>query len=283
MQTSATESLAIAPLDIQLETIGNDGIDAIIFGEKLTQEKFPADLYIPPQALRVFLEAFTGPLDLLLYLIKAQNIDILNIPIAKITAQYMEYIAMMRELNFELAAEYLLMAAMLAEIKSKLLLPARRIDGSEADSDADPRAELVRKLREYERYKQATDSLDKLPRLERDIFATEVELPPVKIERALPKVVLQDLMAAFKEVMQRAASYKHHQIKLENLSVRERMSHILERLTSNQAMRFADFFQVKEGKLGVIVTFLALLELLRQEIINIVQNEPFGIMYLEKK
>lgn len=252
---------------------------AIVFGEPFCE--LPKDLYIPPQALRVFLGTFSGPLDLLLYLIKKQNIDILDIPIAKITTQYVEYLELMQELKIELAAEYLVMAAMLAEIKSKLLLP--RLDIEEIE-DADPRAELVRRLQEYERYKKVADDLDKLPRQERDIFTLAVEIPqlPTAVKK-LPQIELQDLMLAFKSVLQRTAVYSHHKIRMDNISVRERMSRILDKLRDNKTLGFTEFFEVDEVKLGVVVTFLALLELLREGVIAITQAENFSNIYVQKK
>lgn len=254
--------------------------DAVVLGSPFPISDFPLDLYIPPQALRVFLETFTGPLDLLLYLIKKQNISILDIPVAKITAQYMEYLELMHELRLELAAEYLLMAAILAEIKSRLLLP-RSSDSGDTNVEDDPRAELIKRLQEYERYKKAAQELDELPRLERDIFALSLEIPELQTERRqLPRIELQDLFWAFKDVVQRASAYRHHQIRLENLSVRERMSNILERLQNNQTINFVDIFNVQEGKLGVVVSFLAILELLRQKIVAVIQTESFGTIYL---
>lgn len=249
---------------------------AIVLGEPL--QELPEDLYIPPQALRVFLGAFSGPLDLLLYLIKKQNINILDIPIAKITVQYVEYLELMQELKLELAAEYLVMAAMLAEIKSKLLLPRLKV---EEKDEEDPRAELIKRLQEYERYKKAAEDIDKLPRQERDVFTLTLDVPQLPTEIKLPQIELKDLLWAFKEVLQRTASYSHHKIRLENLSVRERMSNILDKLQNKEMLNFTDFFQHTEGKLGVVVTFLAVLELLRSEVIAIVQTESFGKIYLQ--
>ena len=251
---------------------------AQVLGEPFTS--FPEDLYIPPNALKVFLETFSGPLDLLLYLIKKQNIDILDIPVAKITEQYMEYIDLMQQLQLELAAEYLLMAAMLAEIKSKLLLP--RPDADALNGEEDPRAELVRRLQEYERYKKAAMDLDALPRLERDIFRVQADTPEKQVIRPLPKLELQDLLFAFKNIIQRAAMYNHHKISFESLSVRERMTDVLAKLDGKNFVDFADLFVVREGKLGVVVTFIAMLELLRQSIIEIVQSESFGVIHLRR-
>jgi segregation and condensation protein A len=251
--------------------------EPMVFGQPLNE--LPKDLYIPPNALQVFLDTFTGPLDLLLYLIKKQNIDILDIPIAKITAQYMEYIGLMSSLQIELAAEYLVMASMLAEIKSRLLLPKPPsfLEGDEVD----PRAQLVQRLQEYERFKQVAEKIDNLPRMERDVFAVQVETPEVKKTAPLPTILLQDLLLAFKGVLDRALLNRHHRIKLENLSVRERMSDVLSKLQDNSFITFHDLFNAKEGKLGVVVSFIAILELLRQELIQIIQCEQFGVIHLK--
>lgn len=249
---------------------------AVIRGEQL--QELPKDLYIPPEALRVFLEAFEGPLDLLLYLIKRQNLDILDIPIADITRQYMEYVELMRELHFELAAEYLLMAAMLAEIKSRMLLPRSE---DVVDDEADPRAELIRRLQEYERFKQAAIDLDMLPREGRDVFRATAESPEIAVERPLPPLELKELLIAFKEVMERAKLVEKHHLQKETLSVRERMSSILERIKTDSFTSFSALFDVKEGRAGVVVTFLAMLELLKQSLIEIVQKEPFSPLHIK--
>lgn len=239
--------------------------------------EMPQDLYIPPDALEVFLEAFEGPLDFLLYLIKKQNLDILDIPIAKITAQYLEYIALMEGLRFELAAEYLVMAASLAEIKSRMLLPRpESVDGEEVD---DPRAELVRRLQEYERYKKAAENIDALPRMERDMTKAWVELPELSHTRPLPTVDLRELLFAFQEVLQRATLTQKHLVRMEPLSVRERMSNILQALSA-ELVPFQTLFSVAEGRAGVVVSFLAILELLRNAAIEIVQAEPMSQIYL---
>lgn len=240
----------------------------------------PKDLYIPPDALRVFLETFEGPLDLLLYLIKRQNLDILNIPIAEITRQYVEYVEMMHTMQLELAAEYLVMAAMLAEIKSRLLLPRPVL--SEEGEEQDPRAELIRRLQEYERFKMAAQQLDELPRQGRDVFATHAQPPDVKIERPKPKVDLQELVLAFKEVLLRAQQFKSHQVKRDHLSVRERMSQILSRVVEKHYIDFYSLFTPEEGRLGVVVSFLALLELLKQSLVEMVQQAPFGTIHISK-
>ena len=248
---------------------------AVIQGEPLTV--LPEDLYIPPDALEVILEAFEGPLDLLLYLIKRQNLDILNIPIAHITEQYMQYIAMMQEMRFELAAEYLLMAAMLAEIKSRMLLPRPEAE----EEEDDPRAELVRRLQEYERFKKAAEDVDEIPRMHRDIFPARAELPPLEHTKPEPEVDLRELLLAFKDVLSRADMYTHHQIQREALSVRERMSNVLSVLTTDAFTDFLTLFKVEEGRRGVVVTFMAVLELLKEKLIDLVQSEPFAPIYVK--
>lgn len=250
---------------------------ALVQGEPLTL--IPQDLYIPPDALQVFLEAFEGPLDLLLYLIKRQNIDILNIPIADITRQYMEYIELMDQLQLELAAEYLVMASMLAEIKSRMLLPRPT---SEEDED-DPRAELIRRLQEYEQFKQAAEDLDALPREERDIFLPQAEMPQITSEIPLPDVSIKDLLAAFRDVVNRAEQFASHHIERETLSVRERMSIVLSRLKSSGYTEFKDFFVLEEGRMGVVVSFLAILELVKESMIDLVQNEPYAPIYVRPR
>ncbi len=240
--------------------------------------KLPEDLYIPPDALEVFLEAFEGPLDLLLYLIRKQNLNILDIPVAEITKQYMEYIDLMHELRFELAAEYLVMAAMLVEIKSRLLLPN---PVSEEDED-DPRAELIRRLQEYEQFKKAAEDLDELPRRWRDTFAASAKEPEVPAEtKQVPDVPLQDLMFAFKDVLHRAALKTSHHIGREPLSVRERMTRVLESLKEGKFIPFYTCFDVNEGRAGVVVTFIAILELFRNSVIEVVQSEPFAPIYIK--
>ncbi len=248
---------------------------AIVRGEPLSAP--PTDLYIPPDALEVILEAFEGPLDLLLYLIKRQNLDILDIPIAHVTEQYMEYIAMMSDLRLELAAEYLVMAAMLAEIKSRMLLP-RPV---EAEDEEDPRAELVRRLQEYEQFKQAAQALDALPRQFRDTWPVAVALPAFERKRPQPEVSLRELLLALREVLRRAEIGSAHHIARESLSVRERMTQVLDRLRNADGfVPFADLFTPEEGRLGVVVSFLAILELLKGHLIDITQAEPFGPIYL---
>lgn len=251
---------------------------AIVDGEPLTE--VPKDLYIPPQALEVFLEAFEGPLDLLLYLIRRQNLDILDIPIADITHQYMDYILLMQELNLELAGEYLLMAAMLAEIKSRMLLPRPR--AAEGQEEEDPRAELVRRLQEYERYKRAAEDLDRLPRLERDVFQASVELVERKVVRILPEVTLQEMLLAFSDVVQRAAMFAHHHVQRERLSVRQRMSEVLSALEAGGLVPFVTLFRAEEGRMGVTVTLVALLELIREGLVDVVQAESYAPLHLRR-
>jgi segregation and condensation protein A len=248
---------------------------AIVDGEPVTEP--PRDLYIPPQALKVFLEAFEGPLDLLLYLIRRQNLDVLDIPIAEITRQYLEYIDLMRELELELAGEYLLMAAMLAEIKSRMLLPR---PASEVAEEEDPRAELVRRLQEYERFKRAAEDIDRLPRLERDVYLARAELVERAAAPLLPEVTLREMLLAFQDVIQRAAMFAHHHVQRERLSVRQRMSEIIERLQGGELVDFAQLFRVEEGRMGVTVTFVALLELLREGLLDIVQAETYAPLHV---
>jgi len=249
---------------------------AIVRGAAFTE--LPQDLYIPPDALEVFLEAFEGPLDLLLYLIKRQNLDILDIPIAEITRQYMEYVEMMKDLRLELAADYLVMAAMLAEIKSRMLLP-RPVEEAEEE---DPRAELIRRLQEYERFKKAAEDLNEIPRLYRDVFQVVVNPPDFKAEKPQPEVAMRELLLAFRDVLKRAEMYSHHQIQLEPLSVRERMSNVLEVVkNSSDFVSFNKLFTYEEGRRGVVVTFLAILELLKELLIEIVQTEPYGPIHIK--
>ena len=249
---------------------------AVVQGENVTS--LPQDLYIPPDALEVFLEAFAGPLDLLLYLIKRQNLDVLDIPIAEITRQYMEYIDLMQEMRLELAAEYLVMAAMLAEIKSRMLLP-RPV---EADDENDPRAELVRRLQEYERFKKAAEDINMLTRVERDIFpVVNVGIVEKKVVKQEPEIELKELMFAFKDVLRRAEMFSHHHIQLEPLSVRERMSIVLTKVDAEKFTDFTSLFDVKEGRMGVVVTFLAILELIKDSLLELVQAEAFGQIHVK--
>jgi segregation and condensation protein A len=249
---------------------------AVVEGEPVTQ--MPRDLYIPPEALQVFLEAFEGPLDLLLYLIRRQNLDILDIPIAEITRQYMRYIELMRELQLELAGEYLLMAATLAEIKSRMLLP--RPQSESGDEGHDPRAELVRRLQEYERFKQAAIDIETLPRVDRDTFPASAELGERRVVRLLPEVTLQEMLVALKDVLERADMFAHHHVSRERLSVRQRMSDVLGALRNQAFVEFTHLFRAEEGRMGVTVTFSAILELLREGLIEIVQAEPFAPIHV---
>lgn len=250
-----------------------------VHGEQLVE--LPHDLYIPPEALRIFLEAFEGPLDLLLYLIRKENFDILNIPIADITRQYMQYIELMRELQLELAAEYLLMAAMLAEIKSRLLLP--KPASAEETEETDPRNELVRRLQEYERFQRAAGDLDQLPRVDRDIFIADTDCPPLHQEPVKPEISLQDILMAFQTVVERAKLFAQHQVTPEVLSIRERMTLVLSQLTAQEFVEFTRFFRPQEGKMGVVVTLIAILELIRQSTIELVQAQPFAPIYIKAK
>ncbi|MFZ8964680.1 MAG: segregation and condensation protein A [Steroidobacteraceae bacterium] len=247
---------------------------AIVEGEPVTV--LPRDLYIPPHALEVFLEAFEGPLDLLLYLIRRQNLDVLDIPIAEITRQYMDYILVMQELDLVLAGEYLLMAAMLAEIKSRMLLPR---PASETGEEEDPRAELVRRLQEYERFKRAAEDVDRLPRLERDVFQASAELVDRRVVKLLPEVTLKEMLLAFREVVQRSAMFEHHHIQRERLSTRQRMSQVLEVLAGGALVDFVSLFRPEEGRMGVTVTFIALLELMKEGLIEVVQAEAYAPLH----
>lgn len=251
---------------------------ALVRGEPL--HELPKDLYIPPDALEVFLDAFEGPLDLLLYLIRRQNLDILDIPIAVITDQYIDYIELMQGGRLELAAEYLLMAAMLAEIKSRMLLP--RPAGADAD-ESDPRAELVRRLQEYERFKRAAEDLDALPRLERDVLPVQIPVPDGHMRKLPPPVDLREVLLALGEVMHRSELFTHHRVQREPLSVRERMSQVLERVQHRGFILFTELFDATEGRGGVVVTFLAVLELLRAALIELVQGDPFAQIHVRSR
>lgn len=252
---------------------------AIVRGEPLLQ--MPQDLYIPPDALEVILESFEGPLDLLLYLIRRQNLDILDIPVAEITRQYMDYIEMMRDvMRLELAAEYLLMAAILGEIKSRLLLPR---PPAEEGVEEDPRAELIRRLQEYERFKRAAEDIDALPRMERDMAPAHADVGERNVIKLPPPLDLKEMLLALKDVMRRAELFGHHAIKREALSVRQRMGELLGRLTDQTFQRFETLFDVTEGRLGVVVTFLAMLELAKEMLVEIVQEEPLAPIYVRAR
>lgn len=245
-------------------------------GEAITE--LPHDLYIPPDALQVFLEAFEGPLDLLLYLIRKNNLDILNIPIAEITHQYMEYVELMKDLHLELAADYLVMAAMLAEIKSRMLLPRTETAGEE---ELDPRAELIRRLQEYERFKKAAEDIELLPRLGRDIFTQTVFVPEGEHILAKPQIGLDELLGAFLEVLKRSELMATHKVTKEPLSVRERMSKVLDLINTKKYIVFQDCFDLTEGKMGMVVSFLAILELVRLSLIDLVQTQNYGTIHLK--
>ncbi len=249
---------------------------AMVEGQPITE--MPRDLYIPPQALEVFLEAFEGPLDMLLYLIRRQNLDILDIPIAEITRQYMRYIELMQVLQLELAGEYLLMAATLAEVKSRMLLPRPKSD--DAADETDPRAELVRRLQEYERFKRAAEGIDRLPRLERDTWVASAELTDRKVVRIAPQVTLQEMLLAFQEVLARNDMFAHHHVQREPLSIRQRMTDVLASLTSTAFVDFVRLFRPEEGRRGVTVTFVAILELLREGLIEMAQAQPYAPLHV---
>jgi segregation and condensation protein A len=249
---------------------------AMVLGEPITE--LPRDLYIPPQALEVFLDAFEGPLDLLLYLIRRQNLDILDIPIAEITRQYTQYIEVMTELQLELAGEYLVMAATLAEIKSRMLLPRAPQPGEGLEED--PRAELVRRLQEYERFKRAAEDMDHIPRLERDHWVAAAEFSDRRVARLLPEVTLKEMLLAFRDVALRVEMFAHHHVQRERLSVRARMSDILSALAPDRFVEFTLLFRPEEGRMGVAVTFIAILELVRERLIEVVQNETFAPLHV---
>ncbi len=251
---------------------------AIVQGQPVLE--IPQDLYIPPDALEVILEAFEGPLDLLLYLIRRQNLDILDIPVAEVTRQYMEYIDVMRDMRLELAAEYLVMAAILAEIKSRLLLPR---PPQEEAVEGDPRAELVRRLQEYERFKQAAADLDALPRLERDIDPAQAFVPDRKLVRLPPTVDLREMLLALRDVLHRADLQGHHEVEREPLSVRQRMGEVLRKLGDGTFHRFESLFDSMEGRVGVVVTFLSLLELAKDRLVEIMQEAPLAAIYLKAR
>ncbi len=248
---------------------------AVVEGEPVTE--LPRDLYIPPHALKVFLEAFEGPLDLLLYLIRRQNINILDIPIAEVTKQYTHYIELMHDMEFELAGEYLVMAATLAEIKSRMLLPSPMTDD---EHEEDPRADLIRRLQEYERFKEAAQGINELERMERDVSQATAEVTDKRIVTKLPDIALKELLIAFKEAMERSENFAHHQVQREPLSVRERMTQVLVALEGERFTEFSQLFKLSEGRTGVTVTFLAILELLKETLIDVVQSEPYGPIHV---
>lgn len=275
-----------APVDHELiEPAAEPVVEALgrLFDEPIMQ--LPEDLYIPPEALRVFLEAFEGPLDLLLYLIRRQNLDILTINVATITHQYIEYVELMKAMEIELAGEYLLMAAMLAEIKSRTLLP--RPPKAEGEEEEDPRAELIRRLQEYERLKEAAETLDTLPRVGRDWFSVQAGLPPLEARVIHPDVGLDELLGALSDILKRAELAQAHQISREVLSTRERMLKIMEQLHHDgDHQRYTPFealFTLEEGRAGVVVTFMAILELAKEAMIEIVQNAPLSPIHVRAR
>ena len=271
------DAVANTPAGAEAPMLQGEMPFAMVQGQPFT--KLPEDLYIPPDALEVILEAFEGPLDLLLYLIRRQNLDILDIPIAEVSRQYVKYVEVLQDLRFDLAAEYLVMAAILAEIKSRMLLPRPRSEDSE---EQDPRAELVRRLQEYERFKQAAMDLDELPRQERDFQMVTAFVEDRNTIRLPPEVDLKDILAALRDVMGRADMFSHHHIQAEPLSVRERMTRIIDQLRETGYLEFHQLFTPQEGRMGVVVSFLALMELTREHLVDIVQNEAFGTIYVKR-
>lgn len=251
---------------------------AFVAGQAVTD--LPKDLYIPPDALEVFLEAFEGPLDLLLYLIKRQNVDILDINVAEITEQYIAYVELMEAWQFELAAEYLVMAAMLAEIKSRMLLPRQQEEGEEEE---DPRAQLIRRLQEYERYREVAEKVDALPRLYRDLWQAQAQSPELERTMPRPEVDLQEVLLAFAEVLRRADLNESHHIQRQSLSTRERMSQVLLRISADHYTPMLSLLMKDEGRLGVVVTFLAIMELIKESLVELAQNEPFGPIHIKAR
>ena len=252
---------------------------AMVEGKAFTD--LPSDLYIPPDALEVILEAFEGPLDLLLYLIRRQNLDILEINVADITRQYMSYVEMMTAIRFELAAEYLVMAAMLAEIKSRMLLP--RPPEAEEEEGEDPRAALIRRLQEYERFKTAAEDMDELPRVGRDVHQASASGPDRKLTRPEPEVDLKEVLVALADVLRRADMFESHQVEKEKLSTRERMTQVLDKIKHRQFVPFVSLFRAEEGRLGVVVTFLAVMELVKESLLELVQNDAFGPIHVRAR
>ncbi|WP_104202769.1 segregation and condensation protein A [Billgrantia saliphila] len=272
--TAAPEQHATPDAAVRTEAL------ARLFDEPITE--LPEDLYIPPEALRIFLEAFEGPLDLLLYLIRRQNLDILAIDVAAITRQYIEYVELMKAMEIELAGEYLLMAAMLAEIKSRTLLPRPPKEGNE-DDEEDPRAELIRRLQEYEQLKSAAEALAELPRVGRDWFPARAALPPLQARVIHPDVELDELLGALAGILRRAELNQAHHVGREVLSTRERMLAIMERLNHEHYTPFEALFTLEEGRAGVIVTFMAILELAKEAMIEIVQNAPLSPIHVRAR
>ena len=277
MSDSDSQSPALAP---KTPTTAADARPqlAIAYVAGAAVEELPGDLYIPPNALEVYLEAFEGPLDLLLYLIKRQNIDILEVDVAEITDQYMAYIELMQAGQFELAAEYMVMAAMLAEIKSRILLP--RPDSAEDEEEADPRMQLIRRLLEYERYKLAAENLDDLPRLNRELRQARAGLPEFERTSPEPVVELSDLLVAMANALRQAELFEHHHVRLELISTEEKVGHLLRNLAKDRFVPLVSLLDPREGRLGVVVTFLAIMEMLRGALVEIVQSEVFGPIHL---
>src|ERR1700722_17492003 len=275
-ELTLVQNVAATPPVAVLQPAQGEMPFAVVEGQPITE--MPRDLYIPPQALEVFLEAFEGPLDMLLYLIRRQNLDVLDIPIAEITRQYMRYIELMQVLQLELAGEYLLRAAALAEVKSRMLLP--RVRDDESADETDPRAELVRRLQEYERFKRAAEGIDRMPRLDRDTWVASADLVDRKIVRLPPQGSLQEMLLAFQDVLSRSDMFAHHHVQREPLSVRQRMTEVLSSLTASAFVDFVHLFRADEGRRGVTVTFVAILELLREGLVEIVQSEAYGPLHV---
>ena len=268
----ASESVSAAPEQSEMPF-------ALVHGQAFTE--LPKDLYIPPDALEVILESFEGPLDLLLYLIRRQNLDILEIDVSEITKQYVAYVEVMEAMQFELAAEYLVMAAMLAEIKSRMLLPRPLVE--EGEDEEDPRATLIRRLQEYERFKTAAEDIDELPRMHRDIHVAKAQAPDRNLTRPEPEVDMKEVLLALSEVLRRADMFESHQVEREKLSTRERMAEVLDRLSGKQFVPFIKLFSVEEGRLGVMVTFLAVLELIKESLVELIQTESFGPIHVKAR
>ena len=247
---------------------------ATVQGKEVTS--LPEDLYVPPNSLKIFLDTFAGPLDLLLYLIRKQNLDVLDIDVAKITEQYISYIDLMESFEIELAGDYLVMAAYLAELKSRMLLPRPK----ENEEEEDPRAELMRRLQEYQRFKEAAAKIDLLPRLNRDFYLAGAKLPEFEALTPIAELPMEELTFALAEVMRRVDQSKAHLINFEQHSTRERMTEILERMRNETFIEFYSLFNSEEGRMGVVVTFLAVLELLKDSLIEIVQSEEFGPIHI---
>ena len=277
MMNSDVQSTEPVSKQVNVPDEGQLPVQVLVNGEQF--DKLPDDLYIPPEALEVFLDSFQGPLDLLLYLIRKQNIDILNIPIARITEQYMKYVELMRKIRLDLAAEYLVMAAMLAQIKSRLLLP--RADPDAEDEEEDPRAALILQLQRYEQFTRAAKEMDELPRLERDLHLIEPFFVQDFQEEVLPQTTLNELAIAFRRVMNRAQQNQHLQVRAQTLSTREKMVHILDRLQSTEHLRFEELFSEAEGREGLVVSFIAILELMRDGLITIIQHEAFSPIHVK--